>query len=267
MDLVFQGAGGGGQAGQQGKGGDGSASKRRGVTSKTEKEEQERVSQLTDLIAKLVLSNSLSCRVLRAIVIRCYKLQTNSKYIVLFKEAKAKYIEDQSTAKAQGHSNEAFKNEVGIPSVWGTNALFKHLINLIKEDLEKIQKMSKEDQESKKEEYNKLGNQLKSFETATNTWIQVGGWKLVHKAVPHAVVSKMFQNSEKRLEMSCPLLGQVRMNPDQYMIQHAGQAVFRPEHLMIALHERLCKDGSEMLGIAPPGDLERKIQAHLDEMK
>lgn len=262
MDLSFQGPGGGGGASQGGE-----ASKRRAVATKSDRQEQERVSQLTDLIAKLVLSNALSCRVLRAIVISCYKLPTNSKYIVLFKEAKAKYIEDQSTAKAQGHSNEAFKNQVGIPSVWGTNALFKLLINQIKEDIEKLEKLSKEDQESKKEEYNMLSSQLTAFELATNTWAQIGGWKLVHKAVPHAVVSKMFQNAEKRLELSCPLLDQVRMNPDQYMIQHAGKTICRPEHLMIVLHERMCKDGSELLGIAPPGDLERKIQAYLDEMK
>ena len=112
-----------------------------------------------------------------------------------------------------------------------------------------------------------LSSQLTAFELATNTWALIGGWKLGHKAVTHAVVSKMFQNAEKRLEMSCPLLDQVRMNPDQYMIKHAGKATCRPEHLMIVLHERMCKDGSELLGIAPPGDLERKIQAYLDEMK
>ena len=43
--------------------------------------------------------------------------------------------------------------------------------------------------------------------------------------------------------------------------------VCRPEHLMVVLHEKLCKDGVEMLGIAPPGDLDRKIQAYLDEEK
>ena len=90
----------------------------------------------------------------------------------------------------------------------------------------------------------------------------------MHKAIPHAVVSKMFQNSDKRLELSCPLLEQVRMNPLHYMIQNQQVGpVCRPEHLMVVLHDRLCKDGVEMLGIAPPGDLERKIQAYLDEMK
>ena len=72
----------------------------------------------------------------------------------------------------------------------------------------------------------------------------------------------------ERLEISCPLLEQVKLNPAQYMIQHNPTGpLCRPEHLMVALHERLCKDGVEMLGIAPPGDLERKIQAYLDEMK
>ena len=268
MELSFQGGGaGGGKGGNPPASGEAAAT-RRGVATKQDRVEQDRVKELMDLIAKLVLSNSLSCRVLRAIVILCYKVQTASKYVVLFKETKAMYIEDQASAKAQGYSNETFKNQVGIPSVWGTNALLKYLISPIKEDLEKMQKLSSEDQESKKEEISLLGNQVKAFELATNTWASLGGWKLVHKAIPHAVVSKMFQNSDKRLELSCPLLGQVRMNPQQYMIPHQVLGpVCRPEHLMVVLHETLCKDGVEMLGIAPPGDLERKIQACLDEEK
>jgi len=267
MNLSFQGGGGGGGKGGGPPSGE-TAVKRRGVATKQDREEQDRVKELMDLIAKLVLSNSLSCRVLRAIVINCYKVQTTSKYVVLFKEAKAKYIEEQTSAKAQGYSNETFKNQVGIPSVWGMNALLKYMISLIKEDLEKLQKLSNEDQESKKEEISLLGNQVKAFELATNTWASLGGWKLVHKAIPHTVVSKMFQNSDKRLEISCPLLEQVRMNPQQYMMPHQALGpICRPEHLMVVLHERLCSEGVEMQGIAPPGDLERKIQAYLDEEK
>ena len=58
--------------------------------------------------------------------------------IALFKDANAKYIEDQTAATAQGHSNEQFKNQRGIPFVCGTNELFKLPISLIKEDLQKI---------------------------------------------------------------------------------------------------------------------------------
>ena len=71
------------------------------------------------------------------------------------------------------------------------------------------------------------------------------------------------------MELGVPLLEEVKHYPDRYMlVDRNGEQVMRPEHFIAKIEQAMIKAGArEMLGIAPAGDLERKIQQHLDEMK
>ena len=101
-------------------------------------------------------------------------------------------------------------------------------------------------------------------EASMKIWEQHGGWKLVHTELPHSVIGKMFHSSVKRVEVSCPTEAMVQRNPQEHLLE--GQYL-RPAHMWIKVKNIMMQDGAvEMAGIAPAGDLERKVQQYLDEM-
>lgn len=60
----------------------------------TQNTEQARMAELVTLLSKLTLSNALSRRVLRSIVIQCIKMPTNSIWVTSHKNARTEYIKD-----------------------------------------------------------------------------------------------------------------------------------------------------------------------------
>ena len=150
MNLTFQSKrGGASNAAAASSDGLPPAAKRAGVKSSQEEKEQIRVAELLKIISKLVLSNSLSCRTLKAIVIQCLRLKTESTWVTIHKQARVEYVAAQADAKIQGASQEEFKEQCGIPSVWGTNYWFKHLVKLMKEEMQKAAGQSDQNQETK----------------------------------------------------------------------------------------------------------------------
>jgi len=227
---------------------------RGGKTSQEEKELQQ-MQDLLNNVGKLALSSALTGRVLKAVVIKCVKIPTNSQWVTIHKEARAKFIEDQQKAKAEGITADKHKKACGIPSVWGTNAWIRNLIKIQKQELEKMEK-------DQPDHANTVAARAKI--ELINKSIPRWTWQMVHEDVPHSVVSKLFQNSEKRIEVSMPMAATVIAQPQMFMIEGG---LLRPIHVMVMVFEKILEEGEEMHGIAPAGDLERKIQAALDAMK
>ena len=100
-------------------------------------------------------------------------------------------------------------------------------------------------------------------------WPSKGGWKLIHKHIPHSVVSKMFHASEKRLEYSTPGALLIACDEAKYLID--GKYL-TPSHVFLQVELKM-KTGvetnccQEMLGVAPPGDLEMQIKVFMDQTK
>ena len=85
--------------------------------------------KLTELLAKLCLANSLQTRLLRAIVIDCFRVKTDNKYIIAHKEATIHFSETAKSLKENDSlSPEKIKERIGAPSVHGFNAMLKVVI-------------------------------------------------------------------------------------------------------------------------------------------
>lgn len=84
----------------------------------------------------------------------------------------------------------------------------------------------------------------------------------MHEELPHSVISKMYNSCDKRIEISCPTQHLVERGPEHLL----KGGLLRPSHIWIRIRKTMMDQGiKEMIGIAPPGDLERKVQAWLDE--
>jgi len=239
------------------------ATKRRGVKGNQEEAEQIRRNELMDIICKLLLSTSLSARLHKAMLARCWKLLTEDSWIKVHKQSRADYVAEQAKAKVQGLTNDDFKDQAGNPSVWGTNAMFANLIKIMKAQ---VVEMEQAKEKVPVQEVENVKSRIALIEESVKHWMEKGGWKLVHTAIPHSLVSKMFHSSDKRLEIGAPLQEAVERDWDSQMMQaDSGRLLYRPEHVLSIMIPYF--KGKELIGVAPPGDLERKIQAHLDNMK
>ena len=227
----------------------------RGVKTSQEEKEIQQMQELLNNVSKLALSSALTGRVLKAVVIKCVKIPTSSQWVTIHKDARAKFIEDQQKAKAEGVPADKHKKSCGIPSVWGTNAWIEHLIKLLKTELEQMEKDQPDHGDTAA-----LKAKIELIEKSTEKWT----WQMVHEDIPHSVVSKMFHSTEKRVEISMPMAMPVAAQPQMFMMEGG---LLRPIHVMLLAFSKMMTEGEEMQGIAPAGDLERKIQAALDAMK
>ena len=103
---------------------------------------------------------------------------------------------------------------------------------------------------------------------AIKLWTSQEGWKTIHLHIRHCRVSKMFLSANKRLEVSCPgELHTMALFPN--LLTEAPKQVesLTPTwaYLVIRAEFRKSSDCKSLEGIAPPGDLERKIQDWLDK--
>ena len=81
----------------------------------------------------------------------------------------------------------------------------------------------------------------------------------------HCRISKLYKSEFKRLEISCPL--EQNIVPGQIPDTVDG---LTPSWAWVQMRQVLMKGSNPMMplgGIAPAGDMERRIQEHLDSMK
>ena len=255
----------------QASGGEAGPGPAKKVMVKTSKDQEEiaRMQDLVMLLSKLMLSTALSCRVLRAIVIRCTCIKTESVWHTDHKAGRTEYIEKQNKAKTEGTTNDQFKDACGIPSVWATNNMILRFLTFKKAEADKLQALADATNSTAEtqKEAKEANEELLLMNESLVAWETHGAWKLIHRDIPHNVISKMFQSGTKRLEISCPTEQMVERDWDGQMLHVDRKAFYRPAHFMIRIRAMIMEQGGrEMEGIAPPGDLERKIQTHIDSM-
>ena len=96
-------------------------------------------------------------------------------------------------------------------------------------------------------------------------WKTQGGWKTINAHIRHCRVAKMYKSENKRLEISCPL--------EQNLIPGETPATvdgLTPTWAWVHVKHVLSKDSKGFMpleGIAPAGDMERRVQDYLDSMK
>ena len=77
-----------------------------------------------------------------------------------------------------------------------------------------------------------------------------------------ATLAKMYNAADKRMEVACPTESSWA-EADMTKVEN-----FLPVHMWVYIKRAiLAEGGKEMMGMAPAGDLERKIQEYLDEQK
>ena len=107
--------------------------------------------------------------------------------------------------------------------------------------------------EGKANEAKEAEAKLKLMGTSIEKW----NWQLVHSHIPHSRVNKMWQASEKRMEISAP----TEIMTNEVIVSEA----MSPTMVWMLIKNQMVKDGGkEMQGLVPMGDLERKVQDFLD---
>ena len=112
------------------------------------------------------------------------------------------------------------------------------------------------------ETYESQAEFVAKLKVRIEAWPKLGGWKLIHRDLPHCRVAKMYNTPEKKPEVSC----QGEVSWDQSDLTTVNK--FMPVHLWTYIKRTIMAEGGkEMLGMAPAGDLERRIQEFLDKAK
>lgn len=184
-------------------------------------------------MSKLCLSNALQVRTLRAVSIECFRIPADSHWIVACKESTQKWTKLIEAAKDAGP---AARDKIGPPHVYVINAIFKRVLEVTKDtDTELHTKMS-------------------------NACSQWSSWKDINDVVKHAKVSKMYQQDVKRLEVACPMSMVCNLQDSDHIT---------PAWMWLKAKSLLLKDSTvrELAGMAPKGDLERKLQDFVDAAK
>ena len=250
-------------------------SAKRAKHKKSEEDELRRMKELMTLMAKLTLANALHARTLRAIVIQCIKIKADSKWAVAHKAGTVEYEQLQKRHKADGKVMDEIKELIGIPSVMGFNKMVGVYAQLEDNHLANLEAFKDKDQasfqkfEAQKYYVTKLHKSIAKWPTMEGEGVtSYKGWKLIHRQLPHSRVAKMYNAQDKRLEMAAP----TEANWDMSDWLEAGGdkevMILWPIHVWIMIKKAILgAGGKEMLGMAPAGDLERKIQEYLDGEK
>ena len=200
-----------------------------------------KIKEMMQIIAKLSLSNALKARVLYAVSVWCAQVHVESQLVTMAKEATVSFEAAQKAQKENGAQNAEIKKALGVPSTHIFNAWIRLGLTTIKAEGVKAK-----------------------LQRAVDHWKQQGKtWEYMHEFVPHVRVSKMYDSTVKRIEVGCPNLSMKNLETED--LDHMDPAW---AWLVIKRHIVMQEKGyKEMLGLAPQGDLERKIQSWLDEDK
>ena len=207
----------------------GTAAKRSKVT------EKDRHAEYMTIVSKLLLNVAMQARIHKSILIECIKTPVDCPYYISHKEGTTQFTLAAKKLKEQGKTPMEIKEAIGTPSVHGFNAMVAQYM------------------EAKNPKNAQMG-------VATKLWEAQNGWKTVHFHIKHCRYSKMFHNTEKRLEISAPFENQT--NKDE-----AQEDQLTPTWAWMQIREVILKNPKayQMEGVAPPGDLERKVQEWIDE--
>ena len=191
--------------------------------------------QVVKVMAKLSLSNAQQSRMLKSILIECYKLDSSNDIITKMKEAtklfasKAKELREE-----RGLTSEAVRAELATPAVHCFNAILNATIT--------AKKLDKDPQIIKFREY-----------------YQSKGVGELARYVKHFKVANMFDKKAIRLE--------IHLSQEDHFQDHPGSLPDPRELFFVHVlpHLRTLKGFHILQGMAPAGDLERQIQDRLDK--
>ena len=179
-----------------------------------------------EIFAKLLLSLDLQVRGLRSILLDCVAIATSSMYIQKGSEATKKWNDAYNKLKEDGATPKAAKGQLGLPHVHLWNAL----LGTFKERATKAQNQPAVQQVT---EYLEQAQPL--------------GVKGMASVVKFVRINKMYSSEHKRLE--------VNVKPDT--IHEKMWHTIRADILTLP-------ESNHLEGMAPPGDLTRKVQEWLD---
>ena len=187
------------------------------------------------------MSNALKSRVLYAVSVWCAQVHVESQLVTVAKEATVSFEAAYKAQKENGVQNTEIKKALGVPSIHIFNAWIRLGIKTIKSEAVKTK-----------------------LQKAVDHWKEQGKtWEYMHEFVPHVRVSKMYDSTVKRIEVGCPTLSTKTLETEDIAQMDPAWA-----WLVIKRHVVMQEKGyKDMLGLAPQGDLERKIQSWLDEDK
>jgi hypothetical protein len=201
---------------------------------KRKSEEEIKYKDFLCIISKLVLNSAMQLRIHKAIIIDCYKIKAEGQWYTSHVEATRSFAVTQSQLKEQGQTPQQIKEAIGMPSVHGFNAMVKHLLTL------KIPEAAK-------------------VRTAVSLWQSQDGWRTIAYHIKCCRMTKMYHATDKRLEISVPQEPHTVLDqPDDNMLT--------PTWVWLLIKREMMKekDYIQMEGVAPSGDMERKIQEWLD---
>eukprot|EP00973_Karenia_brevis_P064334 8939149-Karenia_brevis.AAC.1 len=187
---------------------------------------------------KLNLSLSQQMREVRAACMWQVKVLSDNAYVVKAKAATVSYNTMYKQLKEETNPEEA-KKKLGGPHIFAFNAmvgvLMEELPLPVKAPIQKV----------------------------------VSGWtpQMVMAELPHLRVKDMFKEKFKRVEIACP--GVLLVKEPMSMTVPTEESMITVPLVVKTLQKRLesSDQAASLLGSAPPGDLERKLQEFLDSMK
>ena len=208
-----------------------------------QEDELKRMNEFLSVLSKLTLSSALAVRTHRSIIIDCMELPTENRFIKAHRAGTGRFTEAAKALREKGVKSEQVKEQLGIPGVHGTN----EMVGLyIAEKLPMYKKM----------------------EEAILLWRSQAGWRTIDQHIRHSRVSKMYHSNVKRLEISAPLMLTLQtITPGVLDEDKEPEAsALTPTWAMCKILQQIRKEqGFRALeGLAPMGDLERRVQDFID---
>ena len=187
------------------------------------------------IIAKLSLSNSQSSRLLKSILIDCWKLEASSDMITNMKEATRSFADTAKSMREDAKTSDSIRAELATPAVHAFNAILKTIFPTVQD-------------KSKKSETEKFVQ-----------YYQSKGLQELARWVKHCKAIPMYDKKFIRLEL--------HISEEEVLPDHPKGGL-TPLHVFndIVKPFLLTQKGyAPLQGMAPAGDLERQVQAWIDK--
>ena len=198
--------------------------------------------ELMKIMGKMLLAHALQIRVMRSIIIDCAKVATECEWIKVHKAATEEFNKRAEKMREGGTSSEDVTDQIGVPSVHGFNSWVKLYIQ------------------------KKLPAHTQMVE-AVALWRTQEGWRTIHHHIKHCKVTRMFRSEWKRLEVSAPLDQTTSIADDSMADVQSFTPTWAWQRIRAAMQADKEAKYRQMEGVAPKGDMEKKIQEFLDSVK
>lgn len=184
------------------------------------------------LLATLCLSSAMHVRIMRSMLITHIRLPTENGYITAHTRATKAFAEAGNKLSEEDILTTAqIRERLGLAHIAGFNALVATF---------KAQAQ---------------GQQLERSQGCIQANAQKG-WRAYLGQVNHSVVSKNWGQATKKLEVR---VEERNCSAQQFDVHHLWQDM--------KVHILSCNEAEELPGVAPRGDLERKLQEYLAHSK